>query len=61
MLEALRLLEQDALGGSGSRGYGRVRIQQLAVDDEPLQARFDAIERVARDTENTLMENSSRA
>lgn len=26
LLKGLRLLEMDALGGSGSRGYGRVRL-----------------------------------
>lgn len=31
LLAGLSLLEQDALGGSGSRGYGRVRFEGLAV------------------------------
>lgn len=31
LIEALRLLEDDALGGGGSRGSGRVRFAQLAL------------------------------
>lgn len=30
-LQGLDLLEQDALGGSGSRGYGRVRFEKLTL------------------------------
>lgn len=37
LLQGLKLLELDALGGSGSRGYGRVRFE---LDDEGLQRRF---------------------
>lgn len=40
LLEGLKLLELDALGGSGSRGYGRVRFQ---FHDENLRARFEQI------------------
>lgn len=32
LLQAMQLLELDALGGSGSRGYGRVRFAVLEVD-----------------------------
>ena len=38
LLQGLKLLELDALGGSGSRGYGRVR---FAFQDEALQQQFD--------------------
>jgi len=31
LLQGLHLLEQDALGGSGSRGYGRVSFEGLSV------------------------------
>lgn len=34
-LRGLRLLEMDALGGSGSRGYGKVRFEDLSVDGAP--------------------------
>ncbi len=40
LLLGLRLVELDALGGSGSRGYGRVRFQ---FHDRELQDRFKAI------------------
>lgn len=32
VLKGLRLLELDSLGGSGSRGYGKVEFQDLTVD-----------------------------
>jgi len=37
LLEGLKLLELDALGGSGSRGYGRV---QFVFDDQQTQLQF---------------------
>lgn len=46
VLEGLKLLERDALGGSGSRGYGRVRVENLKVDERDVQASFDAIVRL---------------
>ncbi len=49
LLEGLKLLEQDALGGSGSRGYGRVAVQGLRVDDEDIQSRFDGIDKIHKD------------
>lgn len=38
LLKGLKLLEHDALGGSGSRGYGRVKFQ---FDDPAMQTQFD--------------------
>lgn len=38
LLEGMRLLEMDALGGSGSRGYGRVR---FVFDDSETQKKFE--------------------
>ncbi|TVR57609.1 MAG: type III-A CRISPR-associated RAMP protein Csm3 [Candidatus Competibacteraceae bacterium] len=49
VLEGLKLLERDALGGSGSRGYGRVRVENLKVDERDVQADFDAIVRLDPD------------
>jgi len=49
VFEALKLLEGDALGGSGSRGYGQVRFTKLTVDGVDVQARFDALEPVDKD------------
>ncbi len=46
LIEALRLLEQDALGGCGSRGYGRVKLRQLELNGTPIQDRFEAIRAV---------------
>lgn len=43
LLEGLKLLEKDCLGGSGSRGYGQVRIRGLKVDGVDVQARFDGM------------------
>lgn len=33
LLAGLSLLEQDALGGSGSRGYGRIKLENLTYTD----------------------------
>ncbi|MGB9618072.1 MAG: type III-A CRISPR-associated RAMP protein Csm3, partial [Desulfomonilaceae bacterium] len=40
LLEGLKLLELDALGGSGSRGYGRVRFE---FEDEHIRSKFASI------------------
>ncbi len=45
VLQGLDLLEQDALGGSGSRGYGRIRFENLTLTPRggvamPLDNRF---------------------
>lgn len=44
LLRGLKLLEADSLGGSGSRGYGKVALTHLALDGESMQARFDALQ-----------------
>ncbi|MCF6246494.1 MAG: type III-A CRISPR-associated RAMP protein Csm3 [Desulfobacula sp.] len=41
LLQGIKLLEMDALGGSGSRGYGQVR---FSFDDKELQKKFESIE-----------------
>jgi CRISPR-associated protein Csm3 len=38
LLDGLKLLEMDALGGSGSRGYGRIKFE---FDDAELAQRFE--------------------
>lgn len=43
LLAGLRLLELDSLGGSGSRGYGKVKFQGMTLDGQDIQARFDAV------------------
>lgn len=54
VLEALKLLEHDYLGGSGSRGSGRVRIEDLKVDGQAIQAAFDQMPAVSPETPNRL-------
>ena len=41
VLAGLKLLELDGIGGSGSRGYGKIK---FILDDADLQARLDAID-----------------
>ncbi len=41
VLAGLKLLELDGIGGSGSRGYGKIKFK---LDDAGLQARLDAID-----------------
>jgi len=33
VLQGLKLIEHDSLGGSGSRGYGKVKFVELKIDD----------------------------
>jgi len=40
LLLGLKLLEMDALGGSGSRGYGKIKFN---FDDEDIKKRFEGI------------------
>lgn len=45
LLAGLKLLELDSLGGSGSRGYGKVKFTQLKLAHFPdIQTRFDALD-----------------
>ncbi len=43
ILRGLRLLELTGLGGSGSRGYGKLRFKDLMRDGESVQSRLAAI------------------
>jgi CRISPR-associated protein Csm3 len=43
VLAGLRLLELDSLGGSGSRGYGKIKFIDLKINSESKQAEFEAI------------------
>ncbi|MEM2889790.1 MAG: hypothetical protein QW358_00365 [Candidatus Hadarchaeum sp.] len=38
LFEAMRLLEDDYLGGSGSRGSGKVRFEGLNIEIKPVEA-----------------------
>ena len=42
VLGTMKLLEMDALGGSGSRGYGRVKFEELKIDGKDIKD-FDSI------------------
>ena len=44
VLQGLKLIEFDSLGGSGSRGYGKVRFTGLCIDGQDRQAHFDAVQ-----------------
>ena len=50
VLQGLKLLELDSIGGSGSRGYGKVKFVRLAIDGTDAQARFDAVQPFAKAT-----------
>jgi CRISPR-associated protein Csm3 len=51
VLQGLKLLELDSVGGSGSRGYGKVKFVNLKIDDADQQTRFDAIRPFVRTAE----------
>jgi CRISPR-associated protein Csm3 len=44
ILHGLRLLELTGIGGSGSRGYGKLRFDGLQRDGKDLMGRLQAIE-----------------
>lgn len=43
-LEGLKLLQLDSLGGSGSRGYGKVAFENVKLNGKDIQERFDLAE-----------------
>lgn len=42
VLEGMKLLEQDSLGGSGSRGYGKIEFRDLALNGVSIMDRLVA-------------------
>jgi CRISPR-associated protein Csm3 len=44
LLQGLKLLEWDSLGGSGSRGYGKVKLQNLRKNGEDISEDFANIQ-----------------
>lgn len=40
VLECMKLLEYDSLGGSGSRGYGKIAFTGITIDGEDASERF---------------------
>ena len=55
VFEGLKLLEGDALGGSGSRGYGQVKITGLSVDGESVQERFDGLGQIDKEKAQSVV------
>lgn len=58
ILEAMRLLEDDYLGGSGSRGSGKVRFEDLQVIAKPVDKYLElapALEKVEADDLDALL------
>lgn len=41
VLQGLKLLELTGLGGSGSRGYGKIKFTGLKLGEQPIQDRLD--------------------
>ena len=44
VLAGMKLLEHDSLGGSGSRGYGKVCFEQLTINGEDKSKEFAALD-----------------
>jgi len=44
VLQGLKLIEHDSLGGSGSRGYGKVAFKALKIDGEDWAEQFKTVE-----------------
>jgi CRISPR-associated protein Csm3 len=44
VLQGMKLIEFDSLGGSGSRGYGKVRFTGLTIDGQSEQSLFDTVQ-----------------
>lgn len=43
LLAGLKLLELDSLGGSGSRGYGKIKFINIKINGEDIAAKFDQV------------------
>ena len=43
VLQGLKLLELTGLGGSGSRGYGKIKFTGLKLDDQSVQDKLETI------------------
>ena len=54
ILLGLKLLELDALGGNGSRGYGRVKFNNLKVDGEKIDLEQINIKELRDEIKNEL-------
>ncbi len=43
LLKGLKLLEYDTLGGNGSRGYGRIKFENMKINGKPYDEEFAKI------------------
>ena len=43
VFKGMKLVELTGLGGSGSRGYGKVKFSKLSLEGENMQAEFDQV------------------
>lgn len=43
VVQGLKLLELDAVGGSGSRGYGRIKFTNLKLDEKDFMPTFESV------------------
>ena len=48
LLQGLKLLEWDRLGGSGSRGYGKVKFEAVCLNGESIDDLFNTIHPFAK-------------
>lgn len=48
LLAGLKLLELDGIGGSVSRGYGKVKFEKLSLDGKDISTDFDQIDPFAK-------------
>jgi len=46
VIKGLKLLEMDALGGSGSRGYGRIKFEDLKLNGEDYKTKFESTQAI---------------
>jgi CRISPR-associated protein Csm3 len=44
VLAGMKLMELDGIGGSGSRGYGKIRFSSLELNGDSVQTRYDALQ-----------------
>lgn len=56
VFEYMRLLEDDYLGGSGSRGYGDIVFKDLAIEIIPIEAYADGTRMFTKITKPTLID-----
>jgi CRISPR-associated protein Csm3 len=61
VIEAMRLLEQDALGGCGSRGCGRVAFSNVSVDGKDITGAFRSMPPLDKQKPHPFVTGGNRA